>query len=57
MAQWRHTGTLNAQIEETFTGHAIVKAFGRQREVEERFRRHERRALRGQLRSAVHVSG
>ena len=25
---------LNAQIEETFTGHAIVKAFGRQREVE-----------------------
>ena len=29
---------LNAQIEETFTGHAVVKAFGRQREVEERFR-------------------
>ena len=29
---------LNAQIEETFTGHAIVKAFGRQREVEQRFR-------------------
>ena len=38
MAQWRHTGSLNAQIEETFTGHAIVKAFGRQHEVEERFR-------------------
>jgi ATP-binding cassette subfamily B protein len=38
MAQWRHTGTLNGQIEETFTGHAIVKAFGRQREVEQRFR-------------------
>ncbi|MEO7428025.1 MAG: ABC transporter ATP-binding protein [Acidimicrobiales bacterium] len=36
--QWRHTGTLNAQIEEAFTGHTIVKAFGRQREVEERFR-------------------
>ena len=31
VAQWRHTGTLNAQIEETFTGHSIVKAFGRQR--------------------------
>ena len=29
---------LNAQIEETFTGHALVKAFGRQREVEQRFR-------------------
>ncbi len=38
IAQWRNTGTLNAQIEETFTGHAIVKAFGRQQEVEERFR-------------------
>ena len=38
MAQWRNTGALNAQIEETFTGHAIVKSFGRQREVEGRFR-------------------
>jgi ATP-binding cassette subfamily B protein len=38
MAQWRHTGLLNAQVEEAFTGHAIVKAFGRQKEVEERFR-------------------
>ncbi|HZN13613.1 MAG TPA: ABC transporter ATP-binding protein [Acidimicrobiales bacterium] len=39
MAQWGSTGALNAQIEETFTGHAIVKSFGRQREVEERFRK------------------
>jgi ATP-binding cassette subfamily B protein len=38
IAQWRHTGSLNGQIEETFTGHAIVKAFGRQQEVEEEFR-------------------
>jgi ATP-binding cassette subfamily B protein len=38
MAQWGSTGALNAQIEETFTGHAVVKAFGRQHEVEERFR-------------------
>ena len=35
--QWKHTGLLNAQVEETFTGHAIVKSFGRQREVENRF--------------------
>lgn len=35
--QWRTTGTLNGLIEETFTGHAIVKAFGKQGEVEERF--------------------
>ena len=36
--QWRHTGSLNAQAEETFTGHAIVKAFGQQHATEERFR-------------------
>ena len=37
-AQWAHTGELNAQIEETFTGHALVKVFGRQHEVEQQFR-------------------
>jgi ATP-binding cassette subfamily B multidrug efflux pump len=36
--QWRHTGSLNAQAEEVFTGHAVVKSFGRQREAEARFR-------------------
>ena len=38
MAQWRHTGDLNAQAEEVFSGHAVVKSFGRQREAEARFR-------------------
>ena len=33
VAQWKNTGELNAQIEENFTGHALVKVFGRQREV------------------------
>ena len=37
VAQWAHTGQLNAQIEENFTGHALVKVFGRQREVDTRF--------------------
>ncbi|MCW2530291.1 MAG: transporter ATP-binding protein, partial [Pseudonocardiales bacterium] len=37
VAQWRHTGQLNAQIEETFTGHALVKMFGRQSELEATF--------------------
>ena len=37
IAQWRHTGSLNAQVEETFTGHTVVKAFGRQREAQARF--------------------
>ena len=37
IAQWTHTGALNGQIEEAFTGHSLVKVFGRQREVEEQF--------------------
>ncbi len=37
IAQWTHTGELNAQIEEAFTGHELVKVFGRQREVEAAF--------------------
>ncbi|WP_299930855.1 ABC transporter ATP-binding protein [uncultured Nocardioides sp.] len=35
--QWRRTGTLNSHIEETFSGHAIVKVFGRQHEAERVF--------------------
>ncbi|MFF1634333.1 ABC transporter ATP-binding protein [Leifsonia sp. NPDC058248] len=38
VSQWKHTGELNGQIEEAFTGHALVKVFGRHREVEEQFR-------------------
>ncbi|MEU4779800.1 ABC transporter ATP-binding protein [Micromonospora sp. NPDC023633] len=37
IAQWAHTGELNGQIEEAFTGHELVKVFGRQREVEAAF--------------------
>ena len=37
MAQWGKTGAVNAQVEETFTGHVIVKTFGRQRDSEARF--------------------
>ena len=39
VAQWRRTGTLNAHIEESFSGHNLVKVFGRQKEVEEVFAR------------------
>ncbi|TFD52970.1 ABC transporter ATP-binding protein [Cryobacterium sp. Hh11] len=38
VAQWANTGELNGQIEETFTGHALVKVFGRQKEVDARFK-------------------
>jgi ATP-binding cassette subfamily B protein len=37
ITQWRRTGNLNAQVEEAFTGHALVKVFGRQEEVQESF--------------------
>jgi ATP-binding cassette subfamily B protein len=37
VAQWRHTGQLNAQIEEAFTGHELVRVFGRRGEVEAAF--------------------
>jgi ATP-binding cassette subfamily B protein len=37
VAQWRRTGALNAQIEEAYSGHALVKVFGRQAEVEKTF--------------------
>ncbi|WP_330183966.1 ABC transporter ATP-binding protein/permease [Nocardia sp. NBC_01503] len=35
--QWKLTGAANAQVEEAFTGHEVVSAFGRVREVGERF--------------------
>jgi ATP-binding cassette subfamily B protein len=35
--QWTHTGELNGQIEEAFTGHELVKVFGRSKEVEASF--------------------
>jgi ATP-binding cassette, subfamily B, multidrug efflux pump len=37
VAQWARTGELNAQVEEAYTGHALVKVFGRRREVADRF--------------------
>jgi ATP-binding cassette, subfamily B, multidrug efflux pump len=39
IAQWKNTGALNAHIEESFTGHQLVKVFGRQEESEEEFRK------------------
>ncbi|GAA4229333.1 ATP-binding cassette subfamily B protein [Streptosporangium album] len=37
VAQWAGTGALNAHIEEAFTGHELVKVFGRRPEVEKVF--------------------
>lgn len=35
--QWRRTGALNAHVEEAFTGHELVKVFGRTEDVERAF--------------------
>ncbi|MCB5164846.1 ABC transporter ATP-binding protein/permease [Streptomyces bambusae] len=37
VAQWKTTGALNAHIEEMYSGHTLVKVFGRQRESAEVF--------------------
>ena len=37
VSQWRRTGTLSAQVEEAFTGHELIKVFGRRGDVEARF--------------------
>ncbi|MBK9159171.1 MAG: ABC transporter ATP-binding protein [Micropruina sp.] len=34
---WKSTGELNGIVEEAYTGHSLVKVFGRQREVAEQF--------------------
>ncbi|HEX5968641.1 MAG TPA: ABC transporter ATP-binding protein [Intrasporangium sp.] len=36
--QWRNTGELNGIVEETYTGHGLVKVYGRQKETEASFR-------------------
>ncbi|WP_309066177.1 ABC transporter ATP-binding protein [Microbacterium sp.] len=36
-SQWRKVGRLNARVEEAFSGHALVKVFGREKDALERF--------------------
>lgn len=36
-AQWRATGTVNAQVEEAFTGHALARVFGRREALQRSF--------------------
>ena len=39
VAQWKHTGDLNGHIEESFTGHELVRIFNRDAEMLEEFDR------------------
>ncbi len=56
VAQWRTTGKLNGHIEEMYTGHALVKVFGRQKEAAETFRQ-ENEALYASSFKAQFISG
>ena len=57
ISQWSQTGRLNGLVEETHTGHALVLAFGRQRQLMEAFGRQNDRlhkvAFRAQFLSGV----
>ena len=36
--QWKKVGRLNARVEESFSGHALVKVFGREKDASDKFR-------------------
>ena len=53
---WKATGELNSRVEEAYSGHALVKTFGRSRAVAQEF--HERNEeLRQATAKAQFVSG
>jgi ATP-binding cassette subfamily B protein len=55
-AQWSSTGAMHAQLEEFFTGHEVVKAFGRQEASAASFRDCNRQLTRSSAR-AQYLSG
>lgn len=54
--QWRRTGALNSQIEEAFSGHALVRVYGRLPETERRFAEQNEELYRASF-GAQFVSG
>ena len=54
--QWATTGKLNGHIEEMFTGHALVRVFGRQHEAAETFDQHNQSLYQSAFR-AQFISG
>lgn len=56
VAQWKTTGRLNAHIEEMYSGHSLVKVFGRQEESAETFREQNEALYRSGFR-AQFISG
>nr|WP_236642551.1 ABC transporter ATP-binding protein [Actinoplanes utahensis] len=56
VAQWKTTGQLNGHIEEMFTGHTLVKVFGRQNEAAAVFQEHNDKLFASSFR-AQFISG
>jgi ATP-binding cassette subfamily B protein len=56
VAQWATTGKLNGHIEEMFTGHSLVKVFGRQNEAMQTFDEHNQKLFASSFR-AQFISG
>jgi ATP-binding cassette subfamily B multidrug efflux pump len=56
VAQWKVTGQLNGHIEEMFTGHTLVKVFGRQQEAADTFQEHNDKLYASSFR-AQFISG
>ena len=54
--QWKVTGQLNGHIEEMYTGHALVRAFGRQEDSAETFREANERLYEASWRAQL-ISG
>ncbi|MCM6778537.1 ABC transporter ATP-binding protein/permease [Nocardia sp. CDC159] len=54
--QWKYTGLVNAQVEEAYTGHEVVTAFGRSREMGQEFDRRNGRLYESSFK-AQFISG
>ena len=54
--QWASTGNLNGQIEEMYTGHTVVKLFGRQRAAMENFEKENETLFQSSFKAAF-ISG
>ncbi len=55
-AQWASTGNLNGQIEEMYTGHTVVKLFGRQEKAMEAFAEENEKLFQSSFKAAF-ISG
>ncbi|MFJ8014067.1 ABC transporter ATP-binding protein [Streptomyces sp. NPDC096339] len=56
VAQWKTTGALNAHVEEMYSGHTLVKVFGRQKESAEIFAEQNEALYRASFKAQL-VSG